>query len=107
MSNKNLIFLHGFQSYPTSIKDVNFKKLKKIKNFFGEKYYYGYQDHTSGSSVFNFLFTLVSLGIGINYIEKHVTLNRRKKGIDYFSSIEPKTFKKFVNIIKKIRGDAQ
>jgi len=101
LSNKNLIFLHGFQSYPTSIKDVNFKKLKKIKNFFGEKYHYGYQDHTSGSSAFNFYLPLVSLGIGINYIEKHVTLNRRKKGIDYFSSIEPKIFKKFVNIIKK------
>ena len=27
---KNVVLLHGFQSYPTSIKDVNFEKLKKI-----------------------------------------------------------------------------
>ena len=39
--------------------------------------------------------------MGATFIEKHVTLNRKKKGIDYYSSLEPKDFKKFVQIIKK------
>ncbi len=100
IDSKKVVLLHGFQSYPTSIKDVNFEKLKKIITFFGKKFEYGYQDHTSGSSMFNFYLPLISMGMGINYIEKHVILNRKKKGIDYFSSIEPRKLKQFINVVR-------
>ena len=100
LENKNVILMHGFQSYPTSIKDVNFQKLKILMNYFGRKFDYGYQDHTSGSSKFNFYLPLISMGIGVNYIEKHVTLNRKKKGVDYFSSIEPRKLKQFIDVVR-------
>ena len=99
--SKNVVLLHGFQNYPTSIEDVNFKKLKQIKNFFGNKVDYGYQDHTSGASVYSLYLPLISIGIGVNFIEKHITFNRKKKGVDYFSSVEPAEFKKFVRIFNK------
>ena len=41
LENKNIILMHGFQSYPTSIKDVNFQKLKILMNYFGRKFDYG------------------------------------------------------------------
>ena len=38
----------------------------------------------------------VSLSMNINFIEKHVTLNRSDKGVDYYSSIEPDQLKNFL-----------
>ena len=45
--------------------------------------------------------SLVSIGYGIQYLEKHIALSRKKKGIDYYSSLEPKEFKNFNKIINK------
>ncbi len=95
------ILMHGFQSYPTKIEDTNLSNLKKLKDYFGNSCKYGYQDHTSGSSRFNLYLSLVSIGYGIQYLEKHITLSRKKKGIDYYSSLEPKEFKNFNKIINK------
>ena len=50
--------------------------------------------------MFNFYLPLISMGIGVKYIEKHVTLNRKKKGIDYFSSIEPRKLKQFIDVVR-------
>lgn len=102
LKKKKIILLHGFQSYPTSIEDINFEKLFRLKIFFGNMCSYGYQDHTSGGSVYNIYMSILSMGFDINYIEKHITFNRKKKGVDYFSSLEPNKFKLFVKIIKKI-----
>ena len=102
-SNK-ITLLHGFQSYPTSVQDINLNRLIQIKNYFKKKYEYGYQDHTSGSSNYNIYLPLLSLGIGVSSLEKHITFNRHKKGVDYFSSIEPNKFKNFVEIIRNIES---
>ncbi len=102
LDNKKITLLHGFQSYPTLIEDINLNRLKQIKNYFKKRYEYGYQDHTSGSSNYNIYLPLLSLGIGISSLEKHITFNRHRKGIDYFSSVEPNEFKNFVKIIRNI-----
>ena len=95
------ILMHGFQSYPTKIEDTNLNNLKKLKDYFGNSCKYGFQDHISGSSKFNLYLSLVSIGYGIQYLEKHIILSRKKKGIDYYSSLEPKEFKNFNKIINK------
>ncbi len=102
LNSKNITLLHGFQSYPTKISDINFNRFTKIKNFFKSKYCYGYQDHTSGSDIYNTYLPLVTVGMGISCIEKHITFNRSLKGVDYFSSVEPKKFKYFVKVIRNI-----
>ncbi len=95
-----IIFMHGFQSYPTNIEDTQLQRIQNLKNEFGSRVNYGYQDHISGSSPNNIYSCLIALGFGVKYIEKHITFNRKKRGIDYYSSIEPLKFKKFINIIK-------
>ena len=95
------ILMHGFQSYPTKIEDTNLDNIKSLKKYFGNNCHYGFQDHISGNSRYNLYLSLVSLGQGIQYIEKHITLNRKKKGIDHYSSLEPKEFKTFCKVIKK------
>ena len=104
LNSKKITLLHGFQSYPTLIKDINFNRLKLIKDFFKSKYSYGYQDHTSGSSNYSVYLPLLSIGAGVSFLEKHITFNRSKKGVDYFSSVEPNKFKDFVKVIRNIES---
>lgn len=104
LNSNNITLLHGFQSYPTKIEDINFNRLIQIKNFFKSKYHYGYQDHTSGSNIYNTFLPLVTIGMGITCLEKHITFNRSHKGVDYFSSVEPQKFKNFVKVIRKVEN---
>ena len=39
--------------------------------------------------------------MGANVIEKHITLDRSEKGIDYQAALEPEEFKKFVERIHR------
>ena len=95
------ILLHGFQSYPTKIEDTKLLRINFLKDIFNDIAEVGYQDHTSGDDPFNLYLPLIAIGMGVNTIEKHVTLNRKKKGVDYYSSLEPSELKKFIEIIKK------
>ena len=74
-----IIFMHGFQSYPTDLKDTQLQRIQYLKNEFGDKVNYGYQDHVSGGSPNNIYTCLVALGFGTTYIEKHITFNRKKE----------------------------
>ena len=100
-SKNKPILLHGFQSYPTKIEDTKLKRINYLRSYFQNQADIGYQDHTSGDDPFNLYLPLIAIGMGANVIEKHVTLNRKKKGVDYYSSIEPKELKKFIEIIRK------
>ena len=51
----------------------------------------------------NYLIPFVSLSLGLDFVEKHVTQDRSKKGVDYYSSLEPKELKNFINKIKIIK----
>ena len=96
------ILMHGFQAYPTNIRDINFNRFKLLINQFNNKANIGFQDHTSGSDKMNFYLPTLAIGMGATYIEKHITFDRAKKKVDYYSSIEPKKLKKFVNIIREL-----
>ena len=43
---------------------------------------------------------LLGISLGARVVEKHITLDRAKKGIDYQSSIEPKEFKNLISLIR-------
>ena len=97
----NPVLLHGFQSYPTNILDCNLNRLKTFKKIFNNRCEIGYQDHTSGDDPMNFIIPQIAIGYGVKYIEKHVTLSRSEKGVDYYSSLEPNELKKFISIVNK------
>ena len=99
LSKNKVVLLHGFQSYPTRIMDTNLWRINKLKKEFKDLVEYGFQDHIAGSDKKNLYVSLIALGFGIKYIEKHITFDRKKKGIDYYSSLEPKEFQSFVKII--------
>ena len=96
-SNQHIILLHGFQGYPTKIEELNLKRLLTLKERFGVEI--GIMDHVSGNSEFALIAPLLAVSMGATIVEKHITLDRNQKGIDYFSSLNPDEFKKMVKWI--------
>jgi len=97
----DITMLHGFQAYPTKVEDSVLSRLDKLKELFGDKVKIGYSDHIDGDDSFATILPLMSVPYGVSYIEKHVTMDRSKKDIDYYSSYEPDEFKQFIVNVRR------
>ena len=95
-AGKRPVLLHGFQAYPTRIEDSCLGRLAWLRGIFGDDCDLGYADHIDGGDPFALSLPLFAMGLGATVIEKHVTFDRAAKGVDYFSSIEPDEFRRFV-----------
>ena len=62
----------------------------------------GYADHVDGGSELATIMPIAAFSKGAKLIEKHFTLDRTLKGIDYESSVEPETLKNIVDLIHKV-----
>jgi N,N'-diacetyllegionaminate synthase len=95
---KEVVLMHGFQGYPTKISDVNLNRMKKLK----EKYNVpvGIMDHISGDSEMSTVIPLLGISSGAIVVEKHLTLNREEKGLDYYSALNPDEFSSMVSMIR-------
>ena len=95
ISKKNIIVLHCNSEYPTPFVDVNLRSMISIKNKLNVKI--GYSDHTLGIEV-----PIAAVAMGALVIEKHFTLNKKDKGPDHKSSLEPSEFSKMIKSIRNI-----
>jgi len=95
------VLLHGFQSYPTSVEDSVLLRIRWLQEHFGRFADIGYQDHVDGSDPFAFTLPLLAIAMGAQVIEKHVTLDRAAKGVDYYSAMEPTELKEFIKHVRK------
>ena len=91
---KNIFLLHCTSNYPCSDQSINLRAIKYLKK--NTKYEIGFSDHSRGN-----LASCLAVGLGAKIIEKHITLNKRAKGPDHKSSLNPVEFKNFVNKIRK------
>lgn len=96
---REIVLMHGFQGYPTLIQD-QLLKIQALKNSFDLPV--GLMDHISGDSKISKILPLLGLAMGATVIEKHITLDRNKKGLDYYSALEPHEFKDFVHLCKLV-----
>lgn len=94
----NVTLMHGFQDYPTQLKDNNLYRLNWLKkNFVKKNIDLGFQDHTDGVNIDkSVLISTNAISLGSKYIEKHITLSRKLK-IDSSSSLEPLEFKRYLD----------
>lgn len=96
LNSDNLLLMSGFQSFPTQKKDANLGKIKSLRNSYD--YPVGYADHTPWDED-DSLMVLTSLALGVDYLEKHITLIKGKDRADYYSAVSKK---EFLNLRKHI-----
>tara|TARA_B100001057_G_scaffold60283_1_gene53476 strand:+ start:542 stop:1564 length:1023 start_codon:yes stop_codon:yes gene_type:complete len=92
----DIIILHCISNYPTKNKDVNLQNMVYLKNKFRTQV--GFSDHTVGSKAAE-----IAVALGANFIEKHITLDKRMKGPDHKISLNPIQFNLFVKKLQNTR----
>ncbi|MDY6531274.1 N-acetylneuraminate synthase family protein [Acinetobacter faecalis] len=106
-SNKQIVLMFGFQNYPTRYEDVNFNKIRRVMQAFPE-YEFGYADHTAWDLKENVLITLMGAAVGMDYIEKHVTIKYGEQRTDWSAAVSfemLEEIKKGMNILEQCNGD--
>jgi sialic acid synthase SpsE len=98
--NSDIILIHGFQNYPTKLENMNLSYMQSLKSIFSLPV--GFADHIDAESELALFLPLVALPFGANVIEKHTTHDRKLKGEDFESALNPDEFKKFVQYVREI-----
>ncbi len=98
---RNLMLMHGFQAEPTETGDNNLARISTLRSRYPDVGI-GFMDHSLGSLDEAFHLPLVALGLGVNCIEKHITLDYSLEIEDYLSALSVDRFGRFVKIIRSI-----
>jgi len=95
-SNK-ILLLHCVSLYPTPINKINLGSIDFLRQKL--KINVGLSDHTKDLNV-----PLYAISMGANIVEKHFTLNKKLKGPDHKSSINPKELRLLIKNIKNLES---
>ncbi len=98
--DKRIVLMYGFQNFPTSEDETNLRRLKTLSENFSLPV--GFMDHIDAEKDLAHTLPLLAIAAGASIIEKHITLDRSAKGIDYYSSLEPKEMHALVKRIRDI-----
>lgn len=96
---KKLTLMHGFQAEPTETSDNNLARIATLHARY-PGVGIGFMDHSLGSGAEAFHLPLVALGLGVNCIEKHITLDYSLQIEDYISALSVDRFGEFVKTIR-------
>ncbi len=99
--NKNIKIMHCTTDYPTAEEDVNVRAMLTMGEAF--KVPVGLSDHTIGNEA-----AVTAVALGAEFIEKHITLDKKMDGPDHKASMEPMEFKAYITAIRnaeKVLGD--
>ncbi|MBY6930058.1 N-acetylneuraminate synthase [Clostridium botulinum] len=99
--NRNVRLMHCTSDYPTKVEDVNLRAMVTLREAF--KVPVGLSDHTLG-----FESAVSATTLGAEFIEKHITLDKKMKGPDHKASMMFDEFKEYIIHIKnteKLLGD--
>lgn len=98
-SEQKIVLLHGFQSFPTPLDETHLKRMDHIRETF--RLPVGFMDHIDAEDEMAFTLPLMAVSAGAVLIEKHITLDRSLKGIDYYSSLNPDEMRSFVEKVRR------
>ena len=85
-----VILLHCISNYPPKLEDVHLRTISSFQDEF--KVPIGLSDHTLGTAV-----GIGATALGVQFIEKHFTIDRNLKGPDQKMSMLPEDMKRLVN----------
>ena len=87
------VLLHANSTYPSPIESLNVSLIPEYVKKFNVNV--GFSDHETG-----IIGSLTAANMGAVIIERHITLDKKMKGLDHSSSLEPNEFKELVNMIR-------
>lgn len=96
---ENIVLMHGFQGFPTPLEDTALSRITHFQKTFGLPV--GLSEHIDAEDPFALIAPLMAVPLGVCCVEKHLTLDRSKKGIDYQSSLEPSELKKLSETLRR------
>lgn len=89
----DLALLHCVSSYPAAPQDANLAAMRTMRDAFGLQT--GWSDHTPGIEL-----PIAATALGAAIIEKHLSLDRTRRGPDHAMSLEPSEFTAMVAAIR-------
>lgn len=94
--NKNLCILHCISIYPPETSEINLRNILGRQERF-PNYPIGFSDHSLGTEM-----ACAATALGAALIEKHITLDKAKIGMDNQMAIEPDELKSLVRLCKNV-----
>lgn len=88
--NRKLCLLHCISMYPAEPETINLNNIKMLKEKF-PNYPIGFSDHSVGIEL-----SVAAVALGADVIEKHLTLDKTRIGMDNQMAIEPDEMKNLV-----------
>lgn len=102
--NKEIILVHGYQSYPTPTEDNNLLRIPELQRILNEEGVQngsvGFADHDSVDKSELTCLAAMAVGLGAKVIEKHITLAKCMKLEDHEAALDPDSFKVFAEVIR-------
>lgn len=92
-SNDQVILLHCVSQYPARFEDLNLRAMQTLAQAFDVPV--GFSDHTMDNTG-----AVLAVGLGACCFEKHFTLNRKRRGPDHPSALEPDELADYVEAIR-------
>ena len=93
---EQIILLHCVSIYPAKLENLNLNNILGLREEF--PYPIGFSDHTLGNDA-----AIAAVALGAALIEKHLTLDRNKVGMDNSMATEPDELKTFVEKCRDIQ----
>lgn len=93
--SKKIVCMHCVSSYPTKLSDSMLGLIPELKKALNIPI--GFSDHTEGNEA-----SISAIALGVEYLEKHFTLNKNMSGGDHKFSLNPNELKKYVQAIKDV-----
>lgn len=92
------VIMHTNSTYPCPVEELNLRYIEHLKDKYPNKSI-GYSGHEYG-----LVTTYATIGLGAEWIERHITMGRSLWGSDQTSSIEPDGLIKLVKGIRAIEN---
>lgn len=94
--HSDISILHCLSQYPSEYQNLNLNSIKYLQENYSQ-YKIGYSDHSIGIMV-----PIAAVAMGVEIIEKHITLDRNMKGSDQAGSLGPDGLNRMVRDIRNL-----
>lgn len=94
---RNILYMYGFQNFPTNIEELNLSRMKTLRQLSG--FNVGYADHTEYSNSIKDSIINTAYSLGANIQEVHYVLEEGRKVTDYITAVSTTRLKKIKNML--------